>query len=125
MSLSPHVVILASAGTGKTWRLTHRLIALLAAGVPPERVLASTFTRKAAGEILQRLVSRLVEAGTSDEVLAEVNEQLATEPGAPKLSRPEARALLLAVMRRVHRVDVRTLDALFHHLARAHGWELD
>jgi ATP-dependent helicase/nuclease subunit A len=125
VSDSPHLAILASAGTGKTWRLTHRLIALLAAGVPPEQVLASTFTRKAAGEILQRLIARLVEAGTDDDALRAVNEQLAREPGAHQLDRAGARALLLRLLRQVHRLDVRTLDALFHQLARVHGWELD
>ena len=51
-----HVVIRASAGTGKTYQLSNRFIGLLAAGVPPEQILATTFTRKAAGEILDRVL---------------------------------------------------------------------
>ena len=47
-----HRVIRASAGSGKTHQLTNRYLALLAAGVRPENILATTFTRKAAGEIL-------------------------------------------------------------------------
>ena len=35
-------------------RLTNRFLALLHQGVEPERILATTFTRKAAGEILDR-----------------------------------------------------------------------
>jgi ATP-dependent exoDNAse (exonuclease V) beta subunit len=122
---APHLLIRASAGTGKTFRLTHRLIALLAQGVKPERVLASTFTRRAAGEILQRLVARLAEAATDAGKRDEANRQLATEPGAPQLDEAGARRLLLAVLRQLHRVEVRTLDAFFHQLARVHAWELD
>ena len=50
----PHLVIRASAGTGKTFQLSNRYLELLAAGVPGDQILASTFTRKAAGEILDR-----------------------------------------------------------------------
>ncbi len=120
-----HLLIRASAGTGKTFRLTHRLIALLAQGVPPSCVLASTFTRRAAGEILQRLVARLAQAATDATERAAANAQLAEEPGAPHLDEAGARRLLLALLRQLHRVEVRTLDAFFHQLARVHAWELD
>ena len=46
-----HEVIRASAGSGKTHQLTNRYVGLLAAGVAPDAILATTFTRKAAGEI--------------------------------------------------------------------------
>src|ERR1700675_4676088 len=58
----PHLVIRALAGSGKTHRLTNRYLSLLAAGVEPSAILATTFTRKAAGEILDRVLSRLAEA---------------------------------------------------------------
>ena len=44
------LVIRASAGTGKTFQLSNRLIGLMAAGELPDRLLATTFTRKAAGQ---------------------------------------------------------------------------
>ena len=46
-----HRRILASAGTGKTWQLTTQYLGiLLASDEPsPETILASTFTRAAAG----------------------------------------------------------------------------
>ena len=62
MSAPAHKLILASAGTGKTHQLTNQFLRLLFQGVEPERVLATTFTRKAAREILDRVLSRLVEA---------------------------------------------------------------
>ena len=52
---------MASAGTGKTYQLAMRFIALLLAGVKPEEIVAITFSRKAAGEILEKIVSTLLE----------------------------------------------------------------
>ena len=50
------VLIVAGPGTGKTRTLTHRLAHLVAdRGVPPEQCLALTFSRRAAGEMVERL----------------------------------------------------------------------
>src|SRR5437867_11981062 len=62
-----HTAIRASAGAGKTHRLTSRFIGLLAANELPDRVLATTFTRKAAGEILERILQRLAAAAIDPE----------------------------------------------------------
>jgi DNA helicase-2/ATP-dependent DNA helicase PcrA len=53
------LLILAGAGTGKTKTLTSKIALLIASGVSPSRVLAITFTNKAAQE-MQHRVGKLV-----------------------------------------------------------------
>ena len=51
--------ISASAGTGKTYRLASRYISLLMLNVDPEKIIALTFTKKAAGEFRSRILHAL------------------------------------------------------------------
>ena len=63
-----NVVLEASAGTGKTSVLVARYVNLIKAGVDPGNILAITFTRKAAAEMRERIVSQLREAAERSEI---------------------------------------------------------
>ncbi len=121
--MSTHRVILASAGTGKTYQLSGRFLALLVRGVAPERILATTFTRKAAGEILDRVLKRLVDAAEDPPHLERLNRQLAEENLAP-VDAERCLALLADLARGLHRFRIRTLDAFFVQLGGVFALEL-
>lgn len=116
----PRELVLASAGSGKTYHLSSRILGLLAGGAPPGEVLATTFTRKAAGEILERVLMRLAE-GASDPEKAKELGRTAHENLAEPI---ECRQLLARLLSELHQLNVGTLDAFFVRLAQSFFQEL-
>lgn len=55
------LLILAGAGAGKTKTVTHRILHLIKNGVEPRKILAITFTNKAAKEMQERVATLLRE----------------------------------------------------------------
>jgi len=56
-------LISASAGSGKTYRLANEIIRAIDEGVAPECIVATTFTNKAAAELIRRIRTFLLENG--------------------------------------------------------------
>jgi len=119
VTTSPHRLIHASAGTGKTYELSGRYLALLFAGVDPRSILATTFTRKAAGEIQDRVLERLARAALEPARKQELESQLGYT-----LAQGQIVDLLARLTRRLDHMRVRTLDAFFVHLAKLFALEL-
>lgn len=114
------LIIRASAGTGKTFQLTNRYLRQLHSGARCDEILASTFTRKAAGEILERVLQRLAVAALSDAAAADLAEHL----DASDFDRSRALELLAGFTQSLHRVQICTLDALFLRVASSMSLEL-
>ncbi|TMH61736.1 MAG: DNA helicase UvrD [Betaproteobacteria bacterium] len=107
-------IVQAPAGSGKTELLIQRYLALLARVDRPESIVAMTFTRKAAGEIRERILGALRDAGP-------------TQPSEPHRAATWrlARAVLLrdaalgwGLVAHAARLQVHTIDALCMALMR-------
>jgi ATP-dependent helicase/nuclease subunit A len=115
-----HVMILASAGSGKTYALTNRFVYLLARGAPPERIVALTFTRKAAGEFFDEILRKLARAAGDPGK----SEQLADAIDMPALTPADFLRMLRAVVDAMHRLNLGTLDSFFARIVRSFPLEL-
>jgi ATP-dependent helicase/nuclease subunit A len=115
-----HARILASAGSGKTFRLSGRAIELLLRGVAPPTLLASTFTRAAAAEIRDRVLGRLARAVLDDHARAD----LAIGSGLGEPTREEVVTALERTVDAIDRLQLRTLDSLFASTVLACAAEL-
>lgn len=120
MSDARHVMILASAGSGKTYALTNRFVRLLASGAHPDRIVALTFTRKAAGEFFDEILHKLARAAGSADVAA----KLARDIGHPLLGRADFLQMLRGMTDVMHRLRLGTIDSFFARIARVFPLEL-
>jgi len=116
----PNTLIRASAGTGKTYKLAIRYISLLHAGAEPEFVLATTFTRKAAGEILNRVLTRLSNAVLDETERGLLRRDIQLE----SLDSSRCEQMLQTMIGQLHRLQICTLDSFFSRLASTFSLEL-
>ncbi len=69
MNLDHNIVIEASAGTGKTYTLVQTILqALFQKNLPMESLVALTFTKKAAGEMKERIAAELQKIDSAEKV---------------------------------------------------------
>ncbi|MDE2095096.1 MAG: UvrD-helicase domain-containing protein, partial [Burkholderiales bacterium] len=113
------VVVEACAGAGKTWMLVSRVLRALLEGAQPHEILAITFTRKAAGEMRERLNQWLREFGaphTPDAVRIEALVQRGVPAAQARQLAPELATLHERVLRSGRPVEIRTFHAWFSQL---------
>ena len=91
--INQDVLIVAGAGSGKTYTMTRRVIHLIKSKVPPESILGLTFTNKAAAELLSRVSAEVSASGANG------------TSGAKSFLKPE----------------VMTYDAFFQSIVRRYG----
>lgn len=116
-----NILMRASAGSGKTYALTTQYLRLLferrrATDSPEIRLdslLAATFTRKAAGEVFDRILTRLAAAALDDNgALEEMRDAI----GESSLTQSQCREALLHLCQSLHRLSIGTLDSFFQRL---------
>ena len=115
--LAKNLLILASAGSGKTFQLGNRVIGKIAIeGVEPERMVALTFTRKAAGEFADSVLTKLAKGTLDPEEARKISQDLgqAIEVGS----------VLEKVIHALPRLQLTTLDGFFSRIVRGFQYEL-
>lgn len=114
LALDPRrsILLQAPAGSGKTTVLTQRLLRLLAEVDEPEEILAITFTRKAAGEMRERVFQAL--RGQTNDSTAQGRRMRELAEAV----RERSRALGWALEAHPGRLRIQTMDSLNRWLAR-------
>ena len=113
------VAVEACAGAGKTWMLVSRILRALLDGAPPQDILAITFTKKAAGEMRERLQQAVAEWSSQgdDELCAALVMRGLNEAAARALV-PAARGLRERLRQHGRPVQLRTFHSWFAALLR-------
>jgi ATP-dependent helicase/nuclease subunit A len=108
--------VAASAGTGKTKVLTDRVLALMLAGCPPQKILCLTFTKAAAAEMANRISERLgLWTTLDDQDLDAQLRPLVTGAVEPMLRR-SARRLFAQVLDTPGGMNIQTIHAFCQSL---------
>lgn len=116
----PPLLIRASAGTGKTFQLSNRLLQIVLSGQEVDGILATTFTRKAAGEIMHRVLERLATACVDPDSHAEIQQHVQ----GVDTSAENCLAALRRITASIHRLRISTLDSFFAQVARSFSFEM-
>ena len=110
------VWVSANAGTGKTHVLVNRVLRLMLAGTPPERILCLTYTKAAAAEMSKRVFGTLAKWVTAADVsLRPVLSELLTRP-ATTTDMTLARTLFTRAIETPGGLKVQTIHAFCERL---------
>ena len=106
-------LVIAGAGAGKTRVLTYRVAHLLSKGVPAGKILALTFTNKAAGEMKERIagiagpeIARYLWMGTFHSIFARIlrieGERLGYKPNYTIYDASDTKSLIRAIIKELN-----------------------
>ncbi len=118
----------ASAGSGKTFALSVRFLALLFKGANPSEILTLTFTKKATAEMKERILDYLKilqkenledekEKEKSQNILKELEEKYRLDPSFVQNSAPRIYQRFLNA-----EIRISTIDAFFQSILRKFCW---
>ncbi|WP_120894867.1 RecB-like helicase [Helicobacter pylori] len=116
----------ASAGSGKTFALSVRFLALLFKGANPSEILTLTFTKKATAEMKERILDYLKilqkenlesEKEKSQNILKELEEKYHLDPSLVRNSTQEIYQRFLNA-----EIRISTIDAFFQSILRKFCW---
>ncbi|WP_121079041.1 RecB-like helicase [Helicobacter pylori] len=117
----------ASAGSGKTFALSVRFLALLFKGANPSEILTLTFTKKATAEMKERILDYLKilqkenleknEKEKSQNILKELEEKYHLKPDLVRNSAPKIYQHFLNA-----EIRISTIDAFFQSILRKFCW---
>ncbi|GAA7100691.1 DNA helicase [Helicobacter pylori] len=116
----------ASAGSGKTFALSVRFLALLFKGANPSEILTLTFTKKATAEMKERILDYLKilqkenlesEKEKSQNILKELEEKYHLDPDLVRNSTPKIYQRFLNA-----EIRISTIDAFFQSILRKFCW---
>ncbi len=121
------VIVNACAGSGKTTLLVGRIVRALLDGAQPDEILAVTFTRLAAHEMRQRLVSDLRLLALADDAAlhARLSDWYALDDSRARALAAKARGLYEAMLSHPRGPDITTFHSWFRALTRAGPMSFD
>ncbi len=122
------MVLKASAGSGKTFALSVRFLALLFKGANPNEILTLTFTKKATAEMKERILDYLKilqkenlesekEKSHKENILKELEEKYRLDPSFVRNSAQKIYQRFLNA-----EIRISTIDAFFQSILRKFCW---
>jgi len=124
--MASFTLINASAGSGKTHRITLEFLKMILPN-PTEagRILSITFTNKAAGEMKERVISSLAELSNNPESSKMLDSLLKAFPGTTSEDiRQQAHRALVYVLHHYSDIAISTIDSFMQRIIRTFAREL-
>ncbi|GHT41569.1 hypothetical protein FACS189443_3520 [Planctomycetales bacterium] len=115
-------ILRASAGSGKTFQLSNVFLRILLTkdvSTVIDKILATTFTIKAAGEISDRILTRFADAALDPDKRSRLAQDTQL-----KLNETDLQCRLAVLAKNLYRMQVSTLDSYFNRIAKAFLFEI-